>query len=267
MCEVWMGVFSSVNVALIDSLPPQRTTPGDSTVRVLIQLLEGPRHQVRFGGGYGSVECFRVQSGWAAHNFLGGARTLDLSARVAKLGGTPKGSTGFDQFCNPFAGKWTFDTLNYSLGMTLRQPAVPSRPHPGTLGFLLERHSEFNIYPREAVGGNAEMTLNTRGRLPVTLGYSYSFGRTKASAGVYCSLFRVCVAQSQEFLRKKRGFGAATITIVRDRVNNVLDPTEGSVSTINRLHASRLIGSASPHPFKRAGGQAPQNHAIDRSTG
>src|SRR5947209_14986216 len=82
------------------------------------------------------------------------------------------------------------------------------------------------------------MTLITRGRHPVTLGYSYSFGRTKASAGVYCSLFRVCVAQSQEFLRKKRGFGAATITIVRDRVNNVLDPIEGSVSTINLLHAS-----------------------------
>ena len=251
---------------LIDSVAPQETTPRDSTARVLVQLLEGPRHQLRFGGGYGSVECFRVQSGWTAHDFLGGARTLDLSARVSKLGGTPKGSTGFDQFCNPFAGKWTFDTLNYSLGMTLRQPAFLSRSHTGTLGFLLERHSEFNIYTREAVGGNAEMTLNTRGRLPVTLGYSYSFGRTKASAGVYCSLFRVCVAQSQEFLRKKRGFGAATITIVRDRVNNVLDPTEGSVSTINLLHASRLIGSDSTYEFNRGEVEVAKYYPIGRRT-
>ena len=261
-----MGVFSSVNVVLIDSVAPQETTRRDSTVRVQVQLLEGPRHQLRFGGGYGSVECFRVQSGWTAHDFLGGARTLDLSARISKLGGTPKGSTGFDQFCNPFGGTWTFDTLNYSLGMTLRQPAFLSRSHTGSLGFLLERHSEFNIYTREAVGGNADLTLNARGRLPVTLGYSYSFGRTKASAGVYCSLFRVCVAQSQEFLRKKRGFGAATITIIRDRVNNVLDPTEGSVSTINLLHASRLIGSDSTYEFNRGEIEVAKYYPIGRRT-
>jgi len=261
-----MGVFSSVNVVLIDSVAAQETTRRDSTVRVQVQLLEGPRHQLRFGGGYGSVECFRVQSGWTAHDFLGGARTLDLSARISKLGGTPKGSTGFDQFCNPFGGTWTFDTLNYSLGMTLRQPAFLSRSHTGSLGFLLERHSEFNIYTREAVGGNADLTLNARGRLPVTLGYSYSFGRTKASAGVYCSLFRVCVAQSQEFLRKKRGFGAATITIIRDRVNNVLDPTEGSVSTINLLHASRLIGSDSTYEFNRGEIEVAKYYPIGRRT-
>src|SRR2546426_7614458 len=147
-----MGIFSSVNVVLIDSVAPQETTPRDSTAPVLVQLLEGPRHQLRFGGGYGSVECFRVQSGWAAHNFLGGARTLDLSARVAKPGGTAKGSTGFGQFGNPFPGKGTVDPLNYGLGMTLRQPAFLSRSHTGTLGFLLERHSEFNIYTREAIG-------------------------------------------------------------------------------------------------------------------
>src|SRR3989442_15164831 len=172
-----MGIFSSVNVVLIDSVAPQEATPRDSTARVLVQLLEGPRHQLRFGGGYGSVECFRVQSGWTAHDFLGGARTLDLSARVSKLGGTPKGSTGFDQFCNPFAGKWTFDTLNYSLGMTLRQPAFLSRSHTGTLGFLLERHSEFNIYTREAIGGGARPSPNACGSLSATRRLTCSLGR------------------------------------------------------------------------------------------
>jgi outer membrane protein insertion porin family len=259
-----MGVFSSVNVSLIDSLPPQQVTLRDTTVRVLVQLLEGPRHQVRFGGGYGSVECFRVQSGWAAHDFLGGARTLDLSARVSKLGGTAKGSTGFDQFCNPFAGKWTFDTLNYSLGLTLRQPAFLSRAHVGSLGFLLERHSEFNIYTREGIGGNADLTLNARSRLPVTIGYSYSYGRTQASAGVYCSLFRLCDATSQDFLRRQRGFGAATVTIVRDRVNNILDPTEGSVSTIALLHASRLVGSDPTYEFNRGELELAKYYPIGR---
>src|SRR5258708_851345 len=162
---------------------------------------------------------------------VAGARTLDLSARVSKLGGTPKGSTGLNQFCNPFGGAWKFDTLNYSVGLTLRQPAFLKRSNVGSLGLLAERHSEFTVFTREAVGGNADLTFNARGRLPVTVGYSYSLGRTQASAGVYCSLFRVCDATSQEFLRKSHGFGAATVTIVSDRVNNLLDPTEGRAST------------------------------------
>ncbi|HEY3219993.1 MAG TPA: BamA/TamA family outer membrane protein [Gemmatimonadales bacterium] len=260
-----MGVFNAVNVVLVDSIPPQ-TLGTDSALRVLVQVAEGPRHQLRFGGGYGSVECFRVQGGWAAHDFLGGARTLDLSARVSKLGGVPKGSTGLNQLCNPFGGRWTFDTLNYSVGLTLRQPAFLSRAHVGSLGFLFERHSEFNIFTREAVGGNADITLNARTRLPVTVGYSYSFGRTQASPGVYCIYFGLCTAQTQEFLRKKRGFGAVTVTIVRDRVNNVLDPTEGSASTINLLHASRLIGSESTYEFNRGEFEVAKYYPIGRRT-
>jgi outer membrane protein assembly complex protein YaeT len=259
-----MGVFNSVNVLLIDSLPPQGAVTADSQVRVLVRVLEGPRHQVRLGGGYGSVECFRVQSGWAAHDFLGGARTLDLSGRVSKLGGVPKGSTGLNQLCNPFGGRWTFDTLNYSVGLTLRQPAFLSRSHVASLGFLAERHSEFSVYTREAIGGNADITFNARGRLPVTVGYGYSYGRTEASAGVYCFWFRLCDAASQDFLRKRRGFGAATVTLLRDRVNNILDPSEGSLMTASVVHASRLVGSDATYEFNRGELEIAKYYPIGR---
>ena len=258
-----MGVFNSVNVVLIDSVAPQGRVPSDS-VRVLVQVVEGPRHQVRIGAGYGSVECFRVQSGWSAHDFLGGARTLDVSGRVSKLGGVPKGSTGLNQLCNPFGGRWTFDTLNYSLGLTIRQPAFLSRSHVGSLGFLAERHSEFSVYTKEAIGANADVTFNARGRLPVTVGYGYSFGRTNASAGVYCFLFRLCDAGSQDFLRKRRGFGAVTVTLVRDRVNNILDPSEGSMMTASLLHASRLVGSDSTYEFNRGELEIAKYYPIGR---
>jgi len=55
-----IGVFNSVNVILLDSIAPQGP-PTDSTVRVLVQVAEGPRHQVRFGGGYGSVEFRSIE--------------------------------------------------------------------------------------------------------------------------------------------------------------------------------------------------------------
>ena len=262
-----MGVFNSVNVTLLDSVAPQETVRRDSMVRTLIQLQEGPAHQVRIGFGYATVECFRVQSGWTAHDFLGGARSLDVSARVSKLGaGTPERTTGLNQFCNPFAGTWTIDTLNYTFGVTLRQPAFLSRSHVATLGLVAERRSEFGIYTREAIGGNADVTLNARGRLPVTLGYSYSVGRTLAADGIYCSLFRLCDEASRKFLRDRRQFGAVTISAVRDRVNSVLDPSEGSITTATLLHASRFVGSQAPYEFNRGELEVAKYHPLGRRT-
>ncbi|HEY7194380.1 MAG TPA: BamA/TamA family outer membrane protein [Gemmatimonadales bacterium] len=262
-----IGVFNSVNVQLIDSVAPQETVPRDSTVRTLIQVQEGPAHQVRVGGGYATVECFRVQSGWTAHNFLGGARALDLSAKVSRLGaGTPKHTTGFNQFCNPFSGTATIDTLDYTFGVGVRQPAFLKRSHVLNLGFIAERTSEFGVYKREAVGGNADVTFNARGRLPFTLGYTYAVGRTTASDAIYCSLFRLCDEASRKFLRDRRQFGAISASISRDRVNNVLDPSFGSVTTVTILHASRTFGSQPPYEFNRAEVETARYHLIGRST-
>jgi outer membrane protein insertion porin family len=260
------GVFSSVNVLLVDSVPS--SSANDSTVRVLIQVLEGPRHQVRLGAGYATLECFRVQSGWTAHDFLGGARTLDLTGRLSKFGGgIPTQSTGFKQFCTPFgAGSWDVDTINYSFGITLRQPAFLNRAHVASLGIVAERRSEFNVYTREAVGGNAEVTFNARGRLPATLGYSYSVGRTVAEAGIYCVLFRLCDETSRKFLQDRRPFGAVSLTFVRDRANSILEPSEGSVSTLSLLHASSLVGSQAPYEFNRGEFEIAKYHPIGRRT-
>ena len=262
-----IGVFNSVNVQLIDSVAPQETVPRDSTVRTLIQVQEGSAHQVRFGGGYATVECFRVQSGWTAHDFLGGARTLDLSAKLSKIGaGTPTHTTGFNQFCNPFAGSWTIDTLDYQFGVAVRQPAFLKRAHVLSIGFVAEKTSEFGVYTREAIGGNVDMTFNARSRLPFTLGYLYAVGRTTASDAIYCSLFRLCDESSRKFLRDRRQFGAVSASIVRDHVNNVLDPTFGSVTTMTLLHASRATGSQPPYEFNRAEIETARYHLIGRST-
>ena len=267
-----LGVFRYANVVLVDSLPPSddgggASGEGDSTVRLLVQVQEGPRHRVRFGAGYGSVECFRVQTGWTAHDFFGGARILDLSARASKLGGgaTPS-TTGLNQLCNPLSGTWTVDTLNYTLGAALRQPVFLSRAHSATLGVFAEKRSEFRVYTREAVGGNADVTINARRQVPVTVGYGYSVGRTQAAPAVYCSVFRLCDSASQAFLANRRQFGAVTVTGVRDRVNNPVDPTEGSLVTATLLYASRVVGSQAPYEFNRAELEIAKYYRLGRRT-
>lgn len=257
-----IGVFNSVNVVLVDSVPPET----DSTVQVQIQVNEGKRHQVRTGAGYGSYDCFRVQSGWTAHDFFGGARTLDLSAKLSKLGaGTPPTTTGLN-LCNPFAGTWEVDTVDYTFGVTVRQPAFLSKTHLLTLGVAAERRSEFGVYTREAVGGNLDVTLNPRGRLPVTFGYSYSVGSTQATDVVFCSLFRLCDEASRDFLKNRRQFGAVSVTVVRNLVNALLDPSEGSLMSVSVLHASRQFGSQFPYEFNRAEAEIARYHSIGRRT-
>jgi len=262
-----MGVFRYANVLLVDSL--LSSNPADSTVRILVQVQEGPQHRVRFGLGYGSVECLRAQTGWAANDFLGGARTLDLSARISKIGGgAPNSTTGLKQLCKPFFAdsSWSFDTLNYTLAATLRQPGFLSRPHSASVGLFAERRSEVQVYTREAVGGNVEVTFNARRQIPVTVGYAYSVGRTTAASAIYCSIFRVCTDSSQAFLRNRRPFAAVTVTAVRGRVNNVLDPTEGSLVTATLLHASRAVGSQATYEFNRGELEMARYYPIGRRT-
>ena len=262
-----LGVFRYANVLLLDSLPPGGGADGeaDSTVRVLVQVQEGPRYRVRFGAGYGSVECFRVQTGWTAHDFAGGARILDLSARVSKLGGGASRSTEvLNQLCNPLSSAWTIDTLNYTLGATLRQPVFLSRAHTATVGVFAERRSEFKVYTREAVGGNVDVTINARRQIPVTVGYGYSVGRTVAAPAIYCSVFRLCDSVSQVFLRDRRRFGAITVTGVRDRVTSPLDPAEGSLVTATLLYASRIVGSQAPYEFNRGEVEVSKYYPLGR---
>jgi len=228
-------------------------------VRVLVRVSEAPRHRLRVGAGYGSLDCFRVQSGWTAYDFLGGARSLDLTGQLSKLGVGVPANAGFKQnVCHPLQDDPTSDTANYNATLTLRQPAFLSPRHTASFALFAERRSEFDAYTRQAVGANLAVTFNARRNIPVTLGYSYSVGRTTAEPAIYCQLFRLCDASEQAFLANRRRFGAVTISGVRNQTNSVLDPTAGGVLTASLTHSSRLVGSDTLYEFNR--GQVEVSH-------
>jgi outer membrane protein insertion porin family len=74
----------------------------------------------------------------------------------------------------------------------------------------------------------------------------------------------LCDAPSQAFLANRRQFGAITLTGVRNRVNNILDPSEGSIATFTVLHASRTVGSQAPYEFNRGEVEYSKYHPIGR---
>src|SRR5881398_3522576 len=256
-----LGMFRSVNVVLADTTPP----PGGLTVRVVVRVSEAPLRRIRIGAGYGSLDCFRVQSGWTAYDFLGGARSLDLTGQLSKLGVGVPADAGFKQnVCHPLHDDPTSDTANYNATLTLRQPAFLSPRHTASVALFAERRSEFNAYTRQAVGANLAMTFNARRNIPVTLGYGYSVGRTTAAPAIYCQLFRLCDSSEQAFLSNRRRFGAVTISGVRNQTNSVLDPTAGGVVTASLTHSSRLVGSDTLYEFNRGQLEVSRYYPIGR---
>src|SRR5882724_8079732 len=256
-----LGMFRSVNVVLADTTPP----PGDSTVRVVVRVSEAPRHRIRVGAGYGSLDCFRTQAGWTAYDFLGGARSLDVTGQLSKIGvGVPTNANFKDNVCRFLRADSTSDTLNYNATVTLRQPAFLSPRHTASFAVFAERRSEFKAYTRQAVGANVAVTFNARRDVPVTVGYGYSVGRTTADPGVYCQRFLVCNNSDQAFLANRRPFGAITISGVRARVNSVLDPSVGSVTQVTLVHASRYVLSDTLYEFNRGELEVSKYYPLSR---
>ena len=257
-----MGVFRVASVQMVDTMPEDL---GDSTARVLVRVNEGPRHRVRTGLGYATLECLRFQAGWTTVGFLGGVRTLDVTARLAQIGVGYPFDMGFQNGICPYHDDpLTSDTVTYSLNLTVRQPVFLSPRHTAQFGVFGERRSEFQAYNREAIGFAIGVTVNARRSLPVTLSYNFSVGRTQAQPAVYCSDFFACDSVDQARLRERRRFGAITIGAVRDRTNSPVDPTRGSLVTFAFTHASPLTGSDTGYAFNRAEVEVARWYALSR---
>jgi len=246
-----LGVFRYVDVQLVDSLPPE--TAADSAVSVLIRLAEGKRHRVRAGLGYATEECVRTQAGWTMGNFLGGGRTLDVTARAGMIGiGHPTRGLGISgSLCGSLLDDFTADTMTYALGASVRQVGFPGLSHATSVGLFTERRAEPRVYVREARGVNLGVTFNVRTRGPVAVTYSYSLGSTAAQAGVYCSVFQACTEDDRRFLAQQRPFAGLALTAVRRRTDAVLDPASGTQATATWLTSAPVLGSDPFFTFNR----------------
>jgi outer membrane protein insertion porin family len=249
------GVFRSATVTLVDSLPPES---GDSLADVQVNVAEGPRHRIRFGGGYGTLDCFRGQAGWSSFGFLGDARVLDLGMQVSKIGvGKPLDGGFAHNVCRALLDHQTdqndrfSDTLNYNISLTLFQPAFLSPRHTASIGVFAERHSEVKTFARTQVGTTLSMTLNARRKVPVGVTYTYTVGRTDADPAVFCSVLNACDDSTQRFLNTRRPFASVGVTAALRTENNPLDPISGGHIGVTLLNSSRFLGSSSLYEFNR----------------
>ena len=258
------GLFRYATVT-IDSL---RFAVGDSVVPVAVEITEGRSHRVRGSVGYGTNDCFRVGAGWTARNFLGNGRVVDVSGRVSKIGvGEPLGFGAENSVCSPLADDSVGSRqANYGLELSLRRHAFLSPDNTLALTLFSERRSEYKVYVREDVGAEVSIRRETVQQIPVTLSYRISYGQTRANAVSFCQFFNACVAADVAQLRERRVLTTLTASVTRDRTNAPLNPSRGSVVSLEAAVSSRFLGSSSLQQFVRLVGDAALYHPLTRST-
>lgn len=232
---------------------------GSGVVPLTIVVTEGPMHRARSSAGYGTNDCFRLGLGWTARNALGHGQIFDVSAQTSKLGvGVP---TLVDALRSSICSALKDDSvgsrkLNYNLSTSFRRPAFISPSNTITLALFTERRSEFLAYLREDIGGSVTLLRETPSRIPISLTYRLSYGRTEANNVSFCNFFNACTEADIDQLLQRRLLATLTANAVRVRVNNPIDPSRGNAATVEVTHSSRLTGSSRFAQFTRFLGDA-----------
>lgn len=242
--------------------------PDDSIVPIVVRVSEGKPHRIRSSLGYATNDCFRTSLGWTDRNLFRSGRLFDISGRLSKIGvGQPFGFGLENSICQALkADVIGSSKANFSVTALVRQPRVFGSPrNVGTYTLFGERRSEFKVYRRDEVGSSWSITRETPRRVPVTGTYQLSYGKTIASAATYCAFFNACTPADTARLGENRRAATLSASVSWPRANRVIDPTEGSVTTVEVAHSSRYVGSSSFQQFTRFAADAAWYRQLGRS--
>ena len=244
--------FATVNV------DTTKYRPDADSVPLVVQVSEARRRRIRGGLGYATDDCFRGSLGWTTRNFLGsGGRILDLTSRISKVGvGTPF-DWGLDKTICHSSREDTVGSskVNFTLSASIRRPAFLSPNNTIAVSLFTERRSEFKVYLRQETGTTITLRRETpKRRIPLSLAYTLSYGHTEATAESFCASFNACTPDVVALLRQNRVLATLAANGSISQVNNPLDPSRGSLSSLNLTWSSRFLGSSSFQQFFRAVG-------------
>ncbi|MBA3894170.1 MAG: BamA/TamA family outer membrane protein [Gemmatimonadales bacterium] len=229
--------------------------PGADTVPLLVQVNESRRRRIRGSLGYGTEDCFRGGVAWTSRNFLGSnGRLLDLTSRVSKVGvGEPTDWGLAEGICSSSKDDSVGSSLlNYNFGATIRRPAFLTATSNLSVSLYTERRSEFRVFLRRETGTTVTLRREQlRRRIPLSLAYNLNYGRTVATEVSFCASFNACTPEVVDLLRQNRVLATLTATATVPRVNNVLDPSRGSIKSLEVAVSSRFLGSAAFQQFTR----------------
>jgi len=222
----------------------------DSLIAVDIAVQEGFLRAARFGGGWGSLDCFRTTGDLTEYNLFNSATRLELRGRVSKIGiGEPLGGAG--ELCPQASDDIYSADLNYYVGATVSQPAVLRSAYLPTLSLYSERRSEFNAFLRTTPAGASLALTRQIARRSNAFGYSLEYGRTEAQPALYCAVFNACEAADRAALQRNQRLAVLSASTAIELTDNAVDPRRGFIGRAEVRHASGIVGADASLRFTR----------------
>jgi outer membrane protein assembly factor BamA len=251
------GTDAYQQVRIEPRLPDSVTTGADTAaVDLVVTLVERLMHTRSVSAGFGTLDCFRTQLQYTDRNLFRRARRLELTARLSKIGvGSPVDFEGSNALCPAVAnGKDPYSNrLNYYVGATLRPPVGPGGLRIPEVTLYSEVRGEFQAYRRTTpIGAIASVTLQAPKRIPVTVAYDLSFGKTEAQPALFCSVFNRCAPQDQQLFQSTQRLAVIGANFSRTRTDDPINPRHGSFVRLALRHASPFTLSDSAFRFSSA---------------
>jgi outer membrane protein assembly factor BamA len=242
--------FELVQIASVTVAPDSmQVTPGDSTTAtVLVAIAEADEHQASASTGFGSVECFRLDTDYVDRSFTGGGRRLSVDGSVSKIGVAGRTETGLGgNICSSSTpGPVTLDTLasamDYYIAAELNQPYFLSPRNQLTTNVYAERQSE-REYRREAVGARFALTHRLAPRTSLIGSLDVERGHTIAEPVLFCLAFQVCTTEDIARVGGKRFRNTLAANFITDRTDHPLDATRGHVLRTGIAWAAPFLSS------------------------
>jgi outer membrane protein insertion porin family/translocation and assembly module TamA len=254
-----METYRRVNVELL----PDTLQPSDTALGIAVRLGEGTMRSTRVGAGWATLDCARMQARYTDRDFLGGARRLEVTARLSHITLCP-GDVRRD---TAFSAR-----LNYFASATLRLPTLFGPRYIPSITLFSERTSEYRTYIRYTpIGGAIQVTRDLQPRdlragLPLTLGYQVEYGRTEAGQAVFCQLFNRCEADLIKRLQQNSSLQVVSATLVRDRTNNPVEPSRGSQARLDLRTGFTAVDTGAATHFNRVFAEISAYQGIGRGT-
>lgn len=253
-----LGIYDFVAISVADSAPDN---PQDSLVRLRVQVSQGSLRRVRVGFGYGTLDCFRTFASVTVRNFLGGARTLDVTTRLSKLGTKNLGLE--NSLCPAFRTQPEEQRgIDFNVTSAIRFPFVFSPKNDVAISLSAERRTEINAYTRSAFGGNVSFTRRTPANIPLTLSYSLSRGVTESDPATLCLRFMLCTEDQRQRADEPRIQGIASFRLVRNRTNAPINASRGNRFVTEFRISDNLLLSDSLSQFFKWVGEVVSYHGV-----
>lgn len=234
-----------VQYARVDTLPTSDTA---TVIPTRVEITEGYEYRVRGGAGWSTAECLSTEARWTARNFFGGARRLQLRARLSNV----LAESLQTPFCAD-AGVGDYGRLNWLAAADFTQPWIFSPRNSLSVGVYGERTSLPDVFVRTAVGVNLALVRSLGRATPLSLSYRPQLSRLDAAEVFFCTSFLACEPTDIEILQGASWLAPVGVNLSTDQTDNLLNPRSGYRGIVDLEHADALTGS--DYAYNRALGE------------